>query len=289
MAQGLLVLDKPQGISSRQALDRAAMWFPRKTKIGHAGTLDPLATGVLVLAIGQATRLVEYVQAMPKMYRTRIRLGAKSDTDDAGGTITPNPTTAQLAETTIRAALDRFIGEVEQIPPAYSAARVEGQRAYDRARRGDEVTLAPRRVRIDRIDLLSYAWPDLVLEIHCGKGTYIRSIARDLGAALGVGGYVAELRRLSIGAFTLDQAVTLHADPETARQKLLPITMAVSGLRAVRVSPNDAQRLRNGLSISAAGEGEVAVLDQNGQLLAMGRVENGLLRPEKVLQMTSDQ
>jgi len=283
MTNSLLVIDKPQGITSRDALDRAARWFPRKTRIGHAGTLDPLATGVLVLAIGQATRLIEYVQAMSKEYQTRIRLGATSDTDDGDGTITSNPTAASVAEPIVRATLDRFIGEIDQTPPAYSAARVEGQRAYARARRGDAVTLAPRRVRIDQIDLLSYAWPDLILSVHCGKGTYIRSIARDLGTALGVGGYVAELRRLRIGVFTLDQGVPLDSDSEVARQKLLPMTAAVSGLKSVQVRADDAQRLRSGLSVRAAGEGEVAVLDEDGQLLGVGRAEDGLLRPEKVL------
>jgi len=289
MTNGLLVLDKPQGITSRDALDRAAKWFPQKTKIGHAGTLDPLATGVLVLAIGQATRLVEYVQAMPKTYRARIRLGATSDTDDADGTVTPNPAAASMEEAAVRASLDRFIGDVEQTPPAYSAARVEGQRAYDRARRGDEVTLAPRRVRIDRIDLLSYVWPDLTLDVQCGKGTYIRSIARDLGSALGVGGYVAELRRLRIGVFTLDQVVPLDAEPESARQRLLPMTMALSGLSTVRVGPEDARRLRSGQAVAASGAGEVVVLDSGGELVAVGRVGDGLLRPEKVLQETNDQ
>src|SRR5829696_1916742 len=145
---GLLVLDKPPGMTSREALDRAAKWFPRKTRVGHAGTLDPLATGVLVLAVGHATRLIEYVQAMPKAYRTGIRLGATSDTDDADGTVTPNPAAAPVDEPAVRAALDQFVGEVEQVPPAYSAARVGGRRAYDLARGGAEVTLAARRVRI---------------------------------------------------------------------------------------------------------------------------------------------
>src|SRR3954452_6512811 len=167
---GLLVLNKPSGITSRDALDRAAAWFARKTKIGHAGTLDPLATGVLVLAVGPATRLIEYVQAMPKAYRTRVRLGATSDTDDADGTITPTPAAAPVEEVAVRSALAGFAGEVEQVPPAYSAARVEGRRAHLLARRGHEVALAPRRVRIDRIDVRDYRWPELELDVFCGKG-----------------------------------------------------------------------------------------------------------------------
>ena len=280
---GLLVLDKPSGITSRDAVDRAAAWFPRKTKIGHAGTLDPLATGVLVLAVGPATRLIEYVQAMPKAYRTRVRLGATSDTDDADGTVTPTPAAAPVEEAAVRAALAAFLGEVEQVPPAYSAARVEGRRAYALARRGADVALAPRRVRIDRIDVREYCWPELELDVECGKGTYIRSIARDLGRAVGVGGYVTALRRLRIGPFTVEDAVPLEADAATACGKLLPLAAAVSGFPVVRATADEVRRLRNGQSIPAPGAGEVAVLDEAGELVAVGRVTGGLLKPEKVM------
>jgi tRNA pseudouridine55 synthase len=273
---GLLVLDKPSGLTSRDAVDRAARWFPRKTKIGHAGTLDPLATGVLVLAVGQATRLIEYVQAMPKVYRTRIRLGA---TDDADGTITENANAHPVNEEAVRAALASFIGEVEQVPPTYSAARVEGRRAYALARRGTEVELAPRKVRVDRIDVREYRWPELELDVFCGKGTYIRSIARDLGRALGVGGYVTELRRLRIGPFTVEDAIPLDAKAP----KLLPMAAAVSGLPVVRVTADEVRRLRNGQTIPAAGDGEVAVFDEPGELVAVGRMAQGWLKPEKVL------
>jgi tRNA pseudouridine55 synthase len=283
MTHGLLVLDKPSGITSRDAVDRAATWFPRKTKIGHAGTLDPLATGVLVLAIGQATRLIEYVQAMPKTYRTRIRLGATSDTDDADGAVTENPSTTPVEEFALRVALADFIGEIEQVPPAYSAARVDGRRAYALARKGGEVDLSPRRVRIDRIDFREYRWPELELDVHCGKGTYIRSIARDLGRALGVGGYVTVLRRLAIGPFTANDAVSLDADAETVHKKLLPMAAAVSGMPTIRIAGEEIRRLRNGQAIAATGGGETAVLDETGELVAVGRVADGLLRPEKVL------
>jgi tRNA pseudouridine55 synthase len=280
---GLLVIDKPAGITSREAVDRAAKWFPRKTKIGHAGTLDPLATGVLVLAVGPATRLIEYVQAMPKAYRTRIRLGATSDTDDADGTVTPDPTAAPVGEAAVRAALEAFVGGIEQVPPAYSAARVEGRRAHLLARKGHEVALAPRRVRIDRIDVREYRWPDLELDVSCGKGTYIRSIARDLGRALGVGGYVTALRRLRIGPFAAEDAVPPDADAEAARGKLLPLAAAVSGLPVVRVTADEARRLRNGQALPANGGGEVAVLNEAGGLVAVGRVVGGWLKPEKVM------
>jgi tRNA pseudouridine55 synthase len=283
MDDGLLVLDKPQGITSRDAVDRAARWFPRKTKLGHAGTLDPLATGVLVLAVGHATRLIEYVQDMPKTYRARIILGATSDTDDADGTITTNSDAKPVAESSIREALIPFVGEIEQVPPAYSAAHISGQRAYDLARRGDEVVLAPRRVRIDGNDLISYQWPLLELDVHCGKGTYIRSIARDLGTALGVGGYVAILRRTRIGPFAIDAAVSLDATAEEAQKHLLPPAAAVSHKPVVRASNDEVRRLRQGQMIPASGSGAVAVLDKSGELIAVGRVERAMLRPEKVM------
>jgi tRNA pseudouridine55 synthase len=284
---GLLVIDKPNGITSRDAVDRAAAWFPPKTKVGHAGTLDPLATGVLVLAVGYATRLIEYVQAMPKTYRTRIILGAISNTDDADGTITATADAKPADEATIRSLLTRFVGEIEQVPPAYSAALVGGRRAYEMARRGQTVALGARRVRIDRVELLSYDWPELELDVYCGKGTYIRSIARDLGAAIGVGGYVVALRRLRIGSFSIDDSVALDADVETARSKLLPMSAAIVSLPAIRVSADEVRRLQQGQAISASGEGEVAVLDRAGDLVAVGRIMSGRLRPEKVIPIST--
>ncbi|HEX3149422.1 MAG TPA: tRNA pseudouridine(55) synthase TruB [Gemmataceae bacterium] len=280
---GLLVLDKPSGITSRAAVDRAAKWFPRKTKIGHAGTLDPLATGVLVLAIGQATRLIEYVQAMPKVYRTRIRLGGTSDTDDADGTITVNTTADIVDESVVRDALTRFVGTVEQVPPAYSAAHVEGRRAHTLARQGEEVKLTARPVRIDRIDMREYLWPSLEIDVFCGKGTYIRSIARDLGQALGVGGYVTELRRMSIGAFSVDNAVPLDVDAAAAQAKLLPLTTAVGHLPTIAITAEQARCVRMGQAIDVDGAGSVAATDEAGHLVAIGTVANGRLRPDKVM------
>jgi tRNA pseudouridine55 synthase len=281
-SSGFLVLDKPGGITSRDAVDRVVKWFPHKTKVGHAGTLDPLATGVLVVAVGQATRLIELVQAMPKMYRTRIVLGATSDTDDADGIVTPSPEAAPVTESRLREALAQFTGEIDQAPPAYSAAHVDGHRAYDLARRGDHVALVPRRVRIDRLDVQSYNWPELELDVHCGKGTYIRSIARDLGAALGVGGYVSALRRLRIGPFTVTNAITLDSDQSAAREGLLPMIVAVEGLPTIALGADESRRIRNGQSIPAPGTGNVAALDEAGALVAIGRIANGVLQPDKV-------
>lgn len=290
---GLLVLDKPQGMTSRTAVDRALRWFPRHTRMGHTGTLDPLATGVLVLCLGSATRLTEYVQHMDKVYHTTIRLGLRSDTDDADGMVVPvegaqPPTAGELAE-----VLATFVGVIEQVPPAYSAAKVTGQRAYDLARRGQQVALQPRRVQIHGIDVLRHEWPFLDLEVRCGKGTYIRSLARDLGERLGCGGMVQTLRRTRVGPFRAEDAVHLDAPAAEARARVLPLVQAVADLPRLTLDSAQAQRLRGGQALplpaemKALGqeESEVAVIDPSGGLVAVATVDarRQLLRPAKVL------
>jgi len=214
---GLLNLDKPAGMSSARAVDRVKRILPRKTKIGHAGTLDPFATGVLVLLIGKATRQCESLMDQPKRYETTVKLGATTATDDPESPETPlSPGQApgyvagSMTLARIRDVLPRFIGEIQQRPPAFSALKIGGKRAYDLARRGENVELQARTVQVYGIELLDYTWPLLRLRIDCGRGTYIRSIARDLGEALGVGGYLTQLRRTRVGSFAIEQAVTLE-------------------------------------------------------------------------------
>jgi tRNA pseudouridine55 synthase len=282
---GLLVLDKPGGLTSRDAVDRAQRWFPRRTRIGHTGTLDPLATGVLVLCLGQATRLTEYVQDMGKTYRSTFLLGARSDTDDADGTVTPVTAVREPSSEEVRAALTSFVGVIAQVPPAFSAAKVTGRRAYDLARRGEDVTLAARNVTVYGIEVLSYAWPLLEVEVRCGKGTYIRSLARDLGQRLGCGGLVRTLRRTRVGPFSVENAISLDSDPERARAALRPLTDALAELPTVTVDGDQAARLRSGQAIPWPGaEDEMAAaLDGNGVLVAVVRCRRGRLQPEKVL------
>jgi tRNA pseudouridine55 synthase len=285
---GLLVLDKPSGPTSRDLVNQVQKWFPRGTKVGHAGTLDPLATGVLVVCVGQATRLIEYVQRMGKTYRARLRLGCRSDTDDADGTITPVPGAVAPPVDWVDGALRRFVGVIEQVPPAYSAAKVTGERAYDRARRGEDVSLSARPVRIDRVERLAYEYPSLDLEIDCGKGTYIRSIARDLGEALGCGACIEALRRTRIGPFRAEEAVPLDLPAEEARRRLLPPAVAVSELPQLRLPGRDIERLRNGQVVTAGpglpAAGEVAVLDTADRLALVAEVvPGGRLKPAKVL------
>jgi tRNA pseudouridine55 synthase len=286
---GLLVLDKPGGMTSRAAVDRAKRWFPRRTPIGHTGTLDPLATGVLVLCLGAATRLAEYVQRMAKTYRAGILLGARSDTDDADGAIAPVEGVAPPHAAAVTARLGEFIGDVEQTPPAFSAAKVAGRRAYDLARKGGDVELAPRTVRIYSIDIIEYSYPRLDLEVRCGKGTYIRSLARDLGDRLGCGALVQTLRRTRVGPFSVDEAVTLATAPESARGRVLPPAAAVAELPRVTAADDDLHRLCQGQAISLADFGEVAaaeaaVFAPDGRLAATARLDpvRRLLRPEKV-------
>ena len=291
---GLLVVDKPQGLTSRAVVDRAQRWFPRGTRVGHTGTLDPLATGVLVLCVGMATRLTEYVQEMAKTYRAAVLLGARSDTDDAEGTITSVPVAQPLELAAVKKVLAEFIGDVAQVPPAYSAAKVTGRRAYDLARHGEEVSLSVRPVRIDAIDVLAYAYPRLEIEVRCGKGTYIRSLARDLGERLGCGGLIESLRRTHVGPFAADGALTQDADAATARVALLPLTAAVSELGRVTLQAGDINRLRSGQAVSLAGVNiplnamELAVFDTTGVLVAIGKVDTNrrLVQPSKVLGST---
>ncbi len=291
-SDGLLVLDKPGGLTSRAALDRAARWFPRRTRIGHTGTLDPLATGVLVLCIGNATRLTEYIQDMGKKYRSRFRLGARSDTDDADGAVTVVTGATAPDAKTVAGQLADFVGTIEQIPPAYSAAKVTGRRAYDLARSGTAVVLAPRPVRVYAIDVIHYEYPVLDVEVRCGKGTYIRSLARDLGERLGCGAYVETLRRTRVGPFSVEDAVSLDAHPDVARSRLLPVEAAVAELPQLTLQLEEARRFCLGQAVAVEKGTEpaspVAIFDAAQRLLAIAEYDTTrrLLRPTKVLTTT---
>ena len=290
--KGILNLDKPTGITSRAVVDRVARLLPR-IKVGHAGTLDPLASGVLIICVGSATRLIEAVQRMTKVYRTVIRLGARSDTLDAEGRVTVVENPGVPSELEVRQAVAGQVGEILQRPPEYSALKIKGQRAYDLARAGRAVDLQPRLVRIDRVDLVSYHWPHLELEIACGGGTYIRSIARDLGEALACGGLVAALVRTRIGPFALDSS----ADPTTLTSRSLaanlrPAVDAVPDLPTITLNESQARAIAQGRVVDAANlaldslpPGEIALLDADGRLIAIGQGDRShrTIHPRKVL------
>ncbi|MFO0955849.1 MAG: tRNA pseudouridine(55) synthase TruB [Isosphaeraceae bacterium] len=292
--RGFLNLNKPQGITSRDVVDLIARPLRRrKIKAGHAGTLDPLATGVLVVALGAATRLVSYVQAQAKTYRAVVRLGATSSSDDADGAITETPNPPIPTRQAVIAALQSQVGTILQQPPIVSALKVEGRRAYDLARKGEAIDLAPRPVRIDRIECLAYEWPILNIEVDCGSGTYIRSIARDVGQALGCGGLIERLERTRIGPFRIEEAADPRMiTPDSLPALLQPMARALQDFPTCRLDPEQAKRVSRGQSLAIdrleggpLEPGEVGLLGADGELIAIGEVSPGreTIQPRKVL------
>lgn len=268
---GLLNLNKPPGITSRKVVDHVQR-VVRPAKAGHAGTLDPLATGVLVVCVGPATRLIEFVQRMPKTYVGTFLLGRTSPTEDIDGEVTELPNPPVPAHDQIVAAAERFVGQIQQRPPAYSAVKVQGQRAYKLARKEKQFELKPRPVTIHRIEVLQYEYPSLTLRIECGSGTYVRSLGRDLAESLDTGAVMSALKRTAIGSFRVEEALDLEAVTATSwTSDLLPPLRAVEALPQVELSPEEAHRIRNGQTIDRPGEetGELAAVDGQGRLLAV--------------------
>ena len=292
---GWVVLDKPLGMSSAQAVAKVRRALDA-TKAGHGGTLDPLATGVLPIALGEATKTVSYVMDGAKTYRFIVRWGESRTTDDAEGAVTAT-SPVRPAEDAIRAVLSRFTGEIDQVPPIYSALKLEGERAYELARRGETPEMASRRVRIDRLDLLTAGAESAQFEARCGKGTYIRSLARDLAAALGTLGYVSELRRTACGPFTESQAISLDkltGFVHIAASFVLPVATALDDIPALAVTEDEAQCLSRGQPIPVSGPDavRVAVAGPPNQivrahvadrLVALVRIDGALVRPVRVL------
>ena len=286
---GVLPVDKPGGPTSHDvvAAARRALGIRR---IGHTGTLDPFASGLLLLCIGNATRIAEYLIDLPKTYRARMRLGASTDTDDlTGSTVYESDGWRALDRDRVVEALRAQVGRIQQVPPAFSAKKVAGERAYDRVRRGEEVRLEPVEVEIFRIDVLEVDLPDVTFEVECSSGTYIRAIARDVGAALGVGGHLRALRRTAIGRHSVADAVPLDrlGDPDATDAAWLSMLDALSHLPRVDVDAPGAAALRHGRPLSWRGDrpgrpGPVAIAHE-GALLAIGEFDDQRLRPRKVL------
>jgi tRNA pseudouridine55 synthase len=282
---GLLNVNKPSGVTSRRVVDQIER-LVKPAKVGHAGTLDPLARGVLVIGVGQATRLVEYVQQMPKQYRAAFLLGRSSTTEDIEGDVTLLPDAPRPSLDQLEHAAAELIGDVQQRPPAFSALKVAGRRAYTLARAGQSVELAARKIRIHRLRIVGYEYPELRLDVECGSGTYIRSLGRDLAERVGTAAVMSGLVRTAIGRFTIETAI----DPglltrESVPGCLLPAVLAVRGLMSEHVvSEADVCRLANGLPISlvdARGE-QCAALDAGGRLMAiLARQSDTMFAPAK--------
>lgn len=288
---GWLVFDKPVGMTSTFAVGRLKHIFNAK-KAGHAGTLDPLASGILPVAFGEATKTVPFVQDGEKAYRFTVRWGAQTDTDDAEGQVVATSDDRPSPEA-IRGMLPRFTGELMQRPPAYSAIKVNGERAYDRARGGEAVDLPARPVIVHTLDLVSVEDDEAVLEATCGKGTYVRAIARDLGAALGCLGHVTALRRTRVGPLLEAHAIplaTLEGEDAALGARLLPVEAGLSEIAHVAVSRDAAARLRRGQNLLLLGRdapigGEWAYATCGGTVVAFGPVEDGALVPHRVFNL----
>ncbi|RXF73108.1 tRNA pseudouridine(55) synthase TruB [Hansschlegelia zhihuaiae] len=295
---GWLILDKPVGVTSTQAVSKAR-WLYQAKKAGHAGTLDPLASGVLPIAFGEATKTVPFVMDGEKEYVFEVLWGVETDTDDAEGQ--PIATSDHRpSRDAILAALPAFRGQVTQIPPKFSALKIDGERAYDIARDGGDVMLEPRIVDVARLDLVDQPSPDrAVFEAECGKGTYVRAIARDLGRALGTRAHIVALRRTAVGTFTeedaisLDELERLRADEtgdKDIAQALLPVETALDDIPALAVNRAEAARLLNGQPVLLRGRdaptfrGPVSVTT-DGALIALGEIDRGELHPRRIFHL----
>ncbi|HWK39575.1 MAG TPA: tRNA pseudouridine(55) synthase TruB [Hyphomicrobium sp.] len=288
---GWVVLDKPIGMTSTQAVGAVRRLFDAQ-KAGHAGTLDPLATGILPIALGEATKTVPFAVDGEKSYRFTVRFGAETDTDDAEGKVVRTSDVLPTAED-IEDILEDFMGEISQVPPAFSAIKIDGNRAYDLARSGEEVVLEPRIVLIEELRLIDM--PDAataVLEADCGKGTYVRALARDMGRELGSAGHVIGLRRTRVGPFYEDASVSLAALTEAAEagdidRYLRPVEAALDDIPALSVGPNDAASLARGQAVLVRGRDApvlsgAAWVHFKGRILALGELEKGAFRPTRV-------
>lgn len=283
---GIVTIDKPTGFTSRQIVDKVAK-IVRPAKTGHAGTLDPLATGVLVVAVGSATRLISYIQQGRKRYVGRFRLGVRSNTDDVEGQIADGGAWTHITELMLADAAAQFVGTISQIPPQFSAVHVGGQRAYALARRGEKVEIEARPVEVHAISVSRFNPPDFELDIECGSGTYVRSIGRDLGERLGCGAIMTSLRRLQVGPCKIEDAVAFdNLDEGKLRSALQPALSAVATFPQRLVNDDEIRALRQGRTIevgtlsTTALEAEVALINADRRLIGLARLEPLRLQPQ---------
>jgi len=296
---GALVVDKPVGMTSHDVV-QAIRNGTGLRRAGHTGTLDPRASGVLVILVGPAVRLSEYVSASDKRYQAIIRLGGSTDTFDAEGLVTPTKDPVNVTEAQFETALQTFVGEIEQTPPPYSAVKVQGRKAYEMAREGEEVELAPRKITVHHLEVLEWAPPEVVIDVHCSSGTYVRSLANDLGVMLGCGAYLVGLRRTKSGRFSLRDSVPLRKLQEAFTagnwyQYLIPAAEALGDWPAVELNPDEVEGVRHGHRVKVVGEPtetKVRGVSTQGELVALMEItinEDGSRewQPKKVF-FTSD-
>lgn len=279
---GVLVVDKPSGMTSHDVVDRVRKALKTK-KVGHGGTLDPDATGVLVLGVGKATRFLSYAQSAPKRYLAGIRFGVTTSTLDASGEVTERRD-VDIDRQALDAALDRFRGEIEQVPPMVSAVKIGGEKLYEKARRGETVERPPRKVTIYELTLKAFdpGAATAEIDVTCSGGTYIRTLASDLGEVLGCGAHLGTLRRIAAGGFTVEEATSVD---EVEVEKLLPLVEVVRDLPTITVDTDEAESIRHGRPLDikpGITEGPVALI-HSGQLVAVYAQKDGRLMPERVV------
>lgn len=288
--EGLVVVDKPAGWTSHDVVARLRRIYGLR-RVGHAGTLDPDATGVLLVGLGRATRLLRFLSETGKVYRGEVGFGVATDTLDAAGSETARQAMPEVTQEALEAVLPRFLGTIAQVPPMVSAIKVEGRRLHERARAGEVVERAPRTVRIDRIEVETFTpgeFPRAQLLVECGSGTYIRSLAADLGEALGGCAHLAWLRRLRVGPFPVEEARTLEEIAETPDKVVLPLVEAVRHLPRVDVDGETARGVAHGAvfpvtSLGGDEAGPFAVVGPDGRLLALYQKGRAAARPLVVL------
>lgn len=289
MYNGVLNIDKPAGMTSHDVVDRVRR-IARIKRVGHAGTLDPDATGVLLVCLGPSTRIVDLITEGEKRYRCVLELGTETDTEDASGNVTAEADASVVTEADLRSATVPFFGDILQIPPMVSAVHHEGKRLYELARQGVVVERKPRPVTVHAIDVADFVpgrRAQATLDVHCGKGTYIRTLCFDIGRALGVGGHMASLRRTAVGVFTADTALPLDAlTPENIGDALVPPSQALAHLQVLQLcDPADVKAVRTGRAMAWAGaDGSIVrITDGDSDLVALGRASGGSLQPYIVL------
>ncbi len=282
MANGILVIDKSAGWTSQDVAAKLRGVFHER-RVGHGGTLDPMATGVLPVFIGRATRAAEFLESAEKEYVAGLRLGVVTDTQDTSGTVLET-NSACVTRAQLEAALRQFLGPIEQIPPMYSAIKINGQKLYELARRGQEVARRPRSITIHALELLEGEGADWTIRVRCSKGTYVRTLCYDLGRALGCGGCMSSLRRTRAGSFTLAQAVTMQqvldfAAGQDPQQLLMPVDAVFAAHPPLIVTLGQAAKLKNGAQVKdwQFQPGTYRVYAEDGEFLLLGRVEGGVL------------
>ena len=282
MANGILVIDKSAGWTSQDVAAKLRGVFHER-RVGHGGTLDPMATGVLPVFIGRATRAAEFLESAEKEYVAGLRLGVVTDTQDTSGTVLETNSVC-VTRAQLEGALRQFLGPIEQIPPMYSAIKINGQKLYELARRGQEVARRPRSITIHALELLEGEGADWTIRVRCSKGTYVRTLCHDLGRALGCGGCMSSLRRTRAGSFTLAQAVTMQqvldfAAGQDPQQLLMPVDAVFAAHPPLIVTLGQAAKLKNGAQVKdwQFQPGTYRVYAEDGEFLLLGRVEGGVL------------